>query len=103
MRKFLATALTVLVCSASLTLSATSEAAAAGPPTQCVKVRKFFTKGQQRAVRLTNLCTRRSACYVIVIPHHDDPHGRLDKGVTKNVSYATVRTPRALYVKNERC
>ncbi|MFI7098867.1 hypothetical protein ACIBK8_05850 [Streptomyces sp. NPDC050161] len=105
MRKFLATALTVLVCSASLTLSATSEAAAAapGPPTQCVKVRKFFTKGQQRAVRLTNLCTRRPACYVIVIPHHDDPHGRISEGVTKDVSYATVRTPRALYVKNERC
>ncbi|MCB5906002.1 hypothetical protein [Streptomyces pinistramenti] len=103
MRKFLATALAVVACSASLTLSTASQAAAAGPPAQCVKVRKFFTKGEQRAVRLTNLCTRRPACYVIVVPHHADPRGRLSKGVTKDVSYTTVRAPRALYVKNAQC
>ncbi|MFF9478790.1 hypothetical protein [Streptomyces sp. NPDC014733] len=103
MRKLLVTALAAVLCGGTLSLTTASEAAAAGPPVQCVKVRKFYTKGHQRYVRLTNLCSRRPACYVIVVPHHADPRGRLAKGATKNVRYAKTSSARALYVKNVRC
>lgn len=103
MRKILAMALAAVACSASLTLTTAAEASAAERPPQCVKVRKYFNKGHDRYVRLTNLCSRRTSCFTIVVPHHKDPRGRLSKGVTKDVRYGTTRTPRALYVKNTPC
>ncbi|UZJ33362.1 hypothetical protein [Streptomyces endophytica] len=103
MRKIMAISLAAVACSASLTLVASSPAAAADHSPQCVKVRKYFNKGQQRYVRLANLCTQRVSCYKIVIPHHSDPSGRLAKGATKDVWYGTTGIPRALYVKNVSC
>ncbi|MEU8781559.1 hypothetical protein [Streptomyces sp. NPDC048637] len=103
MRKIIAIALVTVACSASLTLATASEAAAAGRAPQCVKVRKYFSKDHQRYVRLTNLCTQRTSCFTIVVPHHHDPRGSLPKGATKDVRYATTGTPRALYVKNIPC
>lgn len=99
----MAIALATVAGSASLTLLASSPAAAADHSPQCVKVRKYFTKGQQRYVRLSNLCTQRVSCYKIVIPHHKDPSGRLPMGATKDVWYGTTEIPRALYVKNVSC
>ncbi|WP_310724460.1 hypothetical protein [Streptomyces sp. N2A] len=103
MRKIMSIALAAVACSASLTLVTSSPAAAADHSPQCVKVRKYFNKGQQRYVRLSNLCTQRVSCYKIVIPHHKDPSGRLPKGATKDVWYGTTGIPRALYVKNVSC
>ncbi|WP_411137884.1 hypothetical protein [Streptomyces sp. C10] len=103
MRKIMAIALATVACSTSLTLATASEAAAAGRAPQCVKVRKYFNKGHQRYVRLTNLCTQRTSCFTIVVPRHHDPHGRLPKGVTKDIRYGTTGAPRALYVKNVPC
>lgn len=103
MRKIMAIALTAVMCSASLTLTTASEAAAAAPAQQCVKVRKYFDKDHQRYVRLTNLCAARPSCFTIVIPHRKDPHGRLAKGATKDVRYGKTSGPRALYVKNTSC
>ncbi|MFI0710043.1 hypothetical protein ACH4SK_05195 [Streptomyces inhibens] len=103
MRKIMAIALAAVACSASLTLATAADAAAAGRTPQCVKVRKYFNKGQQRYVRLANLCTQRTSCFTIVIPHHPDPHGSLPKGATKDVHYGTTSWPRALYVKNTAC
>ncbi|QHC24469.1 hypothetical protein [Streptomyces sp. GS7] len=103
MRKIVAMALTGAACAASLTLSVASEAVAAEQVPRCVKVRKFFDLGQQRYVRLTNLCAKRPACYTIVIPHRAGPHGRLPQGATKDVRYGTVAGPRALYVKTVPC
>lgn len=102
MRKIMAVAVAAVVCGGSLTFSGVAEAAGRSPA-QCVKVRKFYDKGHQRYVRLTNLCTKRAACYVIVVPRQRDPRGRLAKGVTKNVRYGTTSAPRALYVKNTHC
>ncbi|MFF3541820.1 hypothetical protein [Streptomyces platensis] len=103
MRKIIAIALATVACSASLSLATASEASAAGRAPQCVKVRKYFNKGHQRYVRLSNLCTRRTSCFTIVVPHHHDPHGRLLKGTTKDIRYGTTGTPRALFVKNTPC
>lgn len=103
MRKIMAIVLTAAACSASLTLASASDAVAADRSPQCVKVRKYFNKGNQRYVRLTNLCTQRTSCFTIVVPHHKDPRGRLPKGATKDVWYGTTSTPRALYVKNTPC
>ncbi|MFC9233029.1 hypothetical protein ACFTZK_26335 [Streptomyces decoyicus] len=103
MRKIMAIALATVACSASLTLASASSAAAAERAPHCVVVRKHFNKGHQRYVRLTNLCSRRTACFTIVVPHQRDPHGRLPKGVTKDVRYGTTWAPRALYVKNTSC
>ncbi|MGW8552416.1 hypothetical protein [Streptomyces tubercidicus] len=103
MRKIIAIALATMACSASLTLVTTSEAAAAGRAPQCVKVRKYFNKGHQRYVRLSNLCTQRTSCFTIVVPHQRNPHGSLPKGATKNVRYGTTGAPRALFVKNISC
>ncbi|MGW3008831.1 hypothetical protein ACWC9R_08310 [Streptomyces sp. NPDC001219] len=103
MRKIMAIALATVACSASLTLATASDAAAAGQGPQCVRVQKYFSKGHQRYVRLTNLCTQRTSCFTIVVPHRPDPRGRLPKGVTKNVRYGTTAAPRALYVKNVSC
>ncbi|MFF7408400.1 hypothetical protein [Streptomyces lydicus] len=101
MRKITAIALAAVACSASLTVATASDAAAAGP--QCVKVRKYFNKGHDRYVRLTNLCAQRTSCFIIVVPHHKDPHGRLPKGATEDFRYGTTSTPRALYVRNTPC
>ncbi|MER6309110.1 hypothetical protein [Streptomyces sp. NPDC001657] len=103
MRKIMSITLAAVACSASLTLAVSSPAAAADHSPQCVKVRKYFNKGQQRYVRLSNLCTQRVSCYKIVIPHHNDPSGRLPKGATQDVRYGTTGIPRALYVKNVSC
>ncbi|UQA91843.1 hypothetical protein [Streptomyces halobius] len=103
MRKIMAIAVAGAVCSTSLTLATASNAAAAQRTPQCVKVRKYFDKGGQHHVRLTNLCAKRTSCYVIVIPHHKDPRGRLKKGVTKDVRYGPASWPRALFVKNTPC
>ncbi|MET9296074.1 hypothetical protein [Streptomyces sp. NPDC003077] len=94
------------ILSGGLGLTAASEATAAtaaGRPPQCVRVLKFYTQSHKRYVRLKNLCVRREACYLIVLPGRPGPRGRLGKGVTKNVSYGTDRGPRALYVKNTAC
>ncbi|MFI1158728.1 hypothetical protein [Streptomyces sioyaensis] len=99
----MAIALATVACSASLTLATASEAAATSRAPQCVKVRKYFNKGHQRYVRLTNLCTQRTSCFTIVVPHHSDPHGRLPKGATKDIRYGTTGAPRALFVKNTPC
>ncbi|MFH8568463.1 hypothetical protein [Streptomyces sp. NPDC017993] len=103
MRKIMAIVMAAVACGASLTLATGSEAAAAGRSPQCVKVRKYFDKGDVRYVRLTNLCTKRTSCFTIVIPHQRDPHGRLAKGATKDVRYGTTSGSRALYVKNTHC
>ncbi|MEU5211014.1 hypothetical protein [Streptomyces sp. NPDC020742] len=103
MRKILSIALAAVACSTSLTVAAAGDAAAAGRSPQCVKVRKYFTTGHNRYVRLTNLCTQRTSCFTIVVPHQKDPRGRLSKGATKDVRYGTTATPRALYVKNIPC
>ncbi|TBO55461.1 hypothetical protein EYS09_33170 [Streptomyces kasugaensis] len=103
MRKIIAMVLAVVACGASLTLTTASDAVAAGRSPQCVKVRKFFNRGHQRYVRLTNLCAGRAACYVIVLPHRPDPRGRLAKAATRDIRYGTTTAPRALYVKNTRC
>jgi hypothetical protein len=103
-RKFLAITLAAVACSASLTLTTAAEAAAAGHPPRCVKVRKYFDKDGHRYVRLANLCARRASCFTVVIPHHKDKGGRLSGGATKDVYYGkTATTPRALYVKNVSC
>ncbi|TJZ56874.1 hypothetical protein FCH28_05020 [Streptomyces piniterrae] len=103
MRKIMAIALTVVTCGASLTLATASNAAAAERTPRCVKVQKYFDKDRQHYVKLTNLCTKRPACFTIAIPHYKDPHGRLAKGVTKDVRYAPASWPRAVYVKNTPC
>ncbi|MFG2530596.1 hypothetical protein [Streptomyces sp. NPDC048516] len=103
MRKIMAIALATVTCSASLMMLSASTAAAADRPPHCVVVRKYFNKGHQRYVRLTNLCSRRTACYTIVVPHQRDPHGSLPKGTTKDVHYGTTWASRALYVKNTSC
>ncbi|MGW2629217.1 hypothetical protein ACWC2K_07810 [Streptomyces chattanoogensis] len=103
MRKITAIALAAAAGSASLTLSTASDAAAAERPPQCVKVRKHLVKGHYRYVKLTNLCSKRKACYTIVIPHAKDPSGALRKGETKYVRYGTTSVPRALFVRNDTC
>ncbi|MGW7577431.1 hypothetical protein [Streptomyces sp. NPDC054765] len=103
MRKIMAIALATVACSASLTLAGASTASAAERPPHCVVVRKYFNKSHQRYVRLTNLCSRRAACFTIVVPHQRDPHGGLPKGATKDVRYGTTWQSRALYVKNAPC
>ncbi|MGX1849250.1 hypothetical protein [Streptomyces sp. NPDC055299] len=103
MRKFLAIVVAIVACSASVTLTAASSAAAADRSPQCVKVRKYFNKGHQRYVRLTNLCTKRTSCFTIVVPHQRDPHGSLPKGATKDIRYGTTEGSRALFVKNTPC
>ncbi|MFF8311598.1 hypothetical protein ACWGLP_09390 [Streptomyces lydicus] len=103
MRKIMAIALAAVACSASLTLATASDAAASGHSPQCVKVRKYFNKGHDRYVRLTNLCAQRTSCFIVVVPYHKDPHGRLPKGATKDFRYGTTSTPRALYVRNTPC
>ncbi|AOP48874.1 hypothetical protein [Streptomyces lydicus] len=103
MRKITAIVLAAVACSASLTVATASDAAAAGSSPQCVKVRKYFNKGHDRYVRLANLCTQRTSCFIVVVPHHTDPHGRLPKGATKDFRYGTTSTPRALYVRNTPC
>ncbi|MFI1200524.1 hypothetical protein K2224_39815 (plasmid) [Streptomyces sp. BHT-5-2] len=102
MRKIMSIALAGVVCGASLTLATATQAAADQVP-RCAKVRKYFSSGGQRYVRLMNLCTQRPACYSIVIPHHADQRGQLPKGTTKDVRYGSTATPRALYVKNVSC
>ncbi|MEU7641813.1 MULTISPECIES: hypothetical protein [unclassified Streptomyces] len=102
MRKIMSIALAGAVCGASLTMAGTAQAAAEQVP-RCAKVRKFFSQGGQRYVRLTNLCAQRPACYTIVIPHQADVRGQLPKGLTKDVRYGTTGGPRALYVKNVAC
>ncbi|KIZ15170.1 hypothetical protein [Streptomyces natalensis] len=102
MRKIIAIALTAAACGASLAFTA-GQAAAADHGPRCVMVRKNFTKGEYRYLRLTNLCGRRTSCYIIVIPHAKDPHGRLLKGQTKDVRYGTTQGPKALFVKNTSC
>ncbi|MFF4607217.1 hypothetical protein ACFY12_31340 [Streptomyces sp. NPDC001339] len=99
----IAIALAAVACSASLTLAGASNAMAADQGPRCVKVGKYFTKDHNRYVRLTNLCTQRTSCFTIVMPHQKDPRGRLPKGATKDVRYATTSSPRALYVKNSPC
>ncbi|MFF8785786.1 hypothetical protein [Streptomyces sp. NPDC015125] len=103
MRKILAIALATVACSASLTMVSASTAAAADRTPHCVVVRKYFNKGHQRYARLTNLCSRRTACFTIIVPHQRDPRGRLPKGATKDVRYGTTWASRALYVKNSSC
>ncbi|MFE1171058.1 hypothetical protein [Streptomyces sp. NPDC058773] len=103
MRKIMAIALATVACSASLTLATAPNAAAAGRVPHCVMVQKYFSKGHTRYVRLKNLCTRRTSCFTIVVPHRPDPHGRLLKGVTKDVRYGSTGAPRALFVKNVPC
>ncbi|MFK0295970.1 hypothetical protein ACIQU6_36615 [Streptomyces sp. NPDC090442] len=103
MRKILSIAVTGAVCGASLTLAAAPQAMAAEHVPRCVTVRAFFDRGEQRYVRLTNLCAKRPACYTIVVPQHADRRGRLPQGVTKDVLYGTAAGPRALYVKNVPC
>ncbi|MFJ6787215.1 hypothetical protein [Streptomyces angustmyceticus] len=103
MRKIMAIALAAVACSATLTITSASTAAAAERAPHCVVVRKYFNKGQQRYVRLTNLCSRRTACFTIIVPHQRNPHGSLPKGATKDVRYGTTRTSRALFVKNSSC
>ncbi len=99
----MAIALAAVACSATLTITSASTAAAAERAPHCVVVRKYFNKGHQRYVRLTNLCSRRTACFTIVVPHQRDPHGSLPKGATKDVRYGTTWTSRALFVKNSSC
>ncbi|MGW7487707.1 hypothetical protein [Streptomyces sp. NPDC054786] len=103
MRKIMAIALAAVACSASLTMTSASTAAAADRAPHCVVVRKYFNKGHQRYVRLTNLCSQRTACFTIVVPHQRDPHGSLPKGATKDVRYGTTWASRALYVRNTSC
>ncbi|WP_310725945.1 hypothetical protein [Streptomyces sp. N2A] len=99
MRKTMATALGVVACSALLTLATATTASAVDGAPQCVKVRKYFNKGHNRYVRLTNLCTKRPAHFVIVIPHNKDPRGSQAQGITKDVRYAWTWQPRSLLVK----
>ncbi|MFI9051496.1 hypothetical protein [Streptomyces sp. NPDC053427] len=103
MRKIIAIGLAAAACSATLTLSTASDAAAADRSPQCVKVRKYFNKSHHRYVQLTNLCGKRTSCFTIVVPYAKDPRGRLGKGQTKDVRYGTTWGPRALYVKNTHC
>ncbi|MEV0368953.1 hypothetical protein AB0I10_03865 [Streptomyces sp. NPDC050636] len=103
MRKIMAIALAAVACSASLTLATASNAAAAERTPRCVKVQRFFDKDRQHYVQLTNLCTKRTSCFTIVIPRHKDPRGRLPKGATKEVRYGPASGPRALYIKNTPC
>ncbi|MFG2141226.1 hypothetical protein [Streptomyces sp. NPDC048650] len=103
MRKIIAIALATAACGASLTLSTASDAVAAEHAPQCVKVRKSFDKDQRHYLRLANLCSRRTSCFTIVVPHAKDPHGRLRRSTTKDVPYGPVKGPRALYVKNTHC
>ncbi|MEU9124855.1 hypothetical protein AB0C96_34250 [Streptomyces sp. NPDC048506] len=103
MRKIMIIALAAVACSASLTLASATDAAAAERTPQCVKVRKYFNQGNYRYVSLMNLCTQRTSCFTIVVPHHKDPRGRLLKGEARDVRYGTTSTPRALYVKNTPC
>ncbi|WP_052866601.1 hypothetical protein [Streptomyces niger] len=106
MRRYLAIAIVAAILTGMLGfVSAETASAASGHhrAPQCVKVSKYYTKKHKRYVRLKNLCTKRTACYTIVVPWRPDPHGRLKKGVTKNVRYGTDRDPRALYVKNRSC
>ncbi|MFG2493456.1 hypothetical protein ACGFSD_20740 [Streptomyces caniferus] len=103
MRKIMAIALAAVACSATLTMTSASSAAAAERSPHCVVVRKYFNKGHQRYVRLTNLCSRRTACFTIIVPHQRDPRGSLAKGATKDVHYGTTSGSRALFVKNSSC
>ncbi|POX42600.1 hypothetical protein C3486_04815 [Streptomyces sp. Ru73] len=106
MRRYLAIVITAAILSGTLGIASAETASAASRhyrTPQCVKVVKYYTKKHKRYVRLTNLCTKRTACYTIVVPWRPDPHGRLKKGATKNVRYGTDRDPRALYVKNRGC
>lgn len=105
MRRILTTAIAGAVLSTSLGLATAAPAAAATNERtpQCVRVLKYFTKDHKRYAQLKNLCSRRPACYTIVVPTRPDVAGRLDAGATSNVRYGTDRDPRALYVKNRAC
>lgn len=107
MRKLIVAATAVMMigtlCGLGLITAPRAAAESVRTAPHCIKALKYGTDHHKRYARLKNLCTRRVACYTIVVPGRPDPRGKLARGVTKDVRYGTDQQPRALYVKNRAC